>query len=89
MLINVLAKKELCSQVWEMLGETKLNRSLFGRTLQNLQYVNICCESARRGYIAYSILQTYLTIEIDFLPTCLHLPEHHSMTYNFGNTGLR
>lgn len=37
----------------------------------------------------YSIFQTCLTTEVDFLPAYLHLPEHHSMAYSFGDTVLR
>lgn len=43
----------------------------------------------QEGDGVYSIFQTYLTAEIGFLPTYLHLPEHHPMAYHFEGTGLR
>lgn len=90
MLIDVSAKKGALQSSLGNAGRNQVKQTSFLAGLcKNLQYANICCESARRRYIAYSIFQSYLTIEIDFLPTYLHLPEHHSITYNSGSTGLR
>lgn len=68
-----------------MVGETKLNRFHLVGLFKTFSMLT-CIVNLQGEDTAYSIFQTCLTTEADFLPTYLQLPERHSMVYNFGDS---